>query len=774
MEFLKERTEGMLFPQPKDGETVQISPPSFTWLPANGATNYRIIIKKSNKEKIYEKEVENDPIHLPDIVFKPGKYLWDVVAVDTNKNEINRGEQCFSIYKNAIELSWVAPEKLLNQVSEGHPRLLYTDHLLSQIRKTINSTRRQTWFRCKKAADNALGISTPRYPTYQNIDDPMQRRLEYKKYYQELATYLDGALINLSIAYLVSGDKKYSHAGKRILLEITSWPTTDDDVTSVSSRWGDEPGLHIAKCAHRAYDWLYDSLNEDERCQILTMCEARAWQVYRRLKENQNFLTFPGESHAGRLVAYLAEMAIVMAADSEGAKEWLNYSLKALTTLYPHWGTVDGGWAEGMDYAKDYNSFYIPALETLRTTCNFNLWQRPFFRNLRYFFLYCSSPLNEMQPFGDGADRPGPSVNGSPYINLMAYYAYIFQDPYVGWWAKQIPSFEGITSEYSLIFKGKLPTKRPVNLQNSKLFQELGWAGLHSNLSNPESDTFLLFKSSPFGSASHSHADQNSFAIMKGGKALAIPSGYYGPLYGAPHHSEWTRSTKANNCVLVNGIGQTPRSSKAKGNITSFEEGKSFTYLKGEAATAYNGDLLRFYRHILFLRPGLFLMLDDLKTVKDSKFQWMLHALEEMTVIKNNQITSRRSGSILDIHLSCPQGLTITQTDKFDTPYNAGIPTQFHKNMPNHWHIMAETNVKSSTTRIGAAMIVSDSREPVKVQILSQEGWFGARVMGDFGEVEGWVQTLTNTSGPVGFGDKVSNGNAMICGRTSDGKIFSK
>ncbi len=94
--------------------------------------------------------------------------------------------------------------------------------------------------------------------------------------------------------------------------------------------------------------------------------------------------------------------------------------------------------------------------------------------------------------------------------------------------------------------------------------------------------------------------------------------------------------------------------------------------------------------------------------------------------------------------------------------------------MPNHWHIMAETNVKSSTTRIGAAMIVSDSREPVKVQILSQEGWFGARVMGDFGEVEGWVQTLTNTSGPVGFGDKVSNGNAMICGRTSDGKIFSK
>ena len=54
------------------------------------------------------------------------------------------------------------------------------------------------------------------------------------------------------------------------------------------------------------------------------MCEARAWQTYRRLLR-RDYLTYPGESHNGRLIPYLAEMAIVMAGESEGAKTWLDY-----------------------------------------------------------------------------------------------------------------------------------------------------------------------------------------------------------------------------------------------------------------------------------------------------------------------------------------------------------------------------------------------------------------------------------------------------------------
>ena len=48
--------------------------------------------------------------------------------------------------------------------------------------------------------------------------------------------------MDLSLAFLMTEANRYADAAKRILLEIVSWPTDDDDVTSVSARWGDEPG----------------------------------------------------------------------------------------------------------------------------------------------------------------------------------------------------------------------------------------------------------------------------------------------------------------------------------------------------------------------------------------------------------------------------------------------------------------------------------------------------------------------------------------------------
>ncbi len=774
MEFLKERKEGMLFPYPKDGETVLISPPGFAWLPAENASSYRIVVRSIKGDKIYEKEVGSDPEHLPDEVFKSGEYTWDVIAIDKNEREIDRGEKSFSIVKNCKKLPWIDPKKLLLRAPSSHPKLLYLQKELPAIRETLNTTRKQAWTQCVEAADRALKTPAPQYPTYQKLKDPTASRLEYKNYYRELTKYLDEALIDLSIAYLITTDAKYAKAAKRILMEIVSWPTDDADVTSVSSKWGDEPGLHIAKCLHRAYDWLYDSLDKNERAVVLQACESRAWQIYRRLKDRQNFLTYPGESHAGRLIAYLAEMAIVMAGETTGAEEWLEYSLRALLTIYPHWGGSDGGWAEGIDYGKDYNSIYIPAFEGLRIACNYNLWKRPFFENIRKFFFYCSTPTAEIQPFGDGSDRPGPGVDGQKIASLVSYHAHLYEDPYAEWWARKISSYKGIKGELALIFEDGFSAKKPADLQNSRSFPEIGWAGLHSDISDPDNDTFLLFKSSPYGSVSHSHADQNSFAIMKGGKALAIPSGYYGPLYGTQHHAEWTRSTKANNCVLVNGEGQIIRSSKSNGHMVDFLDDNEFTYVHGDALPAYEGKLLRSDRHILYLRPGVFLMLDDLQAPDDSKYQWMLHALEKMKIVGSNQIRSQRKGAILDVYLSCPQGLSITQTDQFDTPYNAGIPEQFHKDVPNQWHITAETTIKSKASRIGAVMIVSDSKELYEVKTLAHKGWYGVQVRGNFGEVEGWVQTLPNSSGPSDFDDKVTSGKAIICGRATDNKVFSR
>lgn len=151
-----------------------------------------------------------------------------------------------------------------------------------------------------------------------------------------------------------------------------------------------------------------------------------------------------------------------------------------------------------------------------------------------------------MKPFGDGTEGGGPGGGGAA---LLTHHARRFRDPVCLWWAKQAAPDGAVDPLISLVTEDNVKPEAPDAMPTAGVFRGIGWAGLHSALDDPKRDTFFLFKSSPFGTVSHSHGDQNSFAIMKGGRALAIPSGYYGPSYGMPHHAGWTRQTKLNNSI---------------------------------------------------------------------------------------------------------------------------------------------------------------------------------------------------------------------------------
>ena len=764
----------MVLLQPLDGAVVQISPPSLVWRPTLGACGYHVEIRNSCEALAYEKTVGNDPVHLPDHVLPPGAYSWDVSALDAwGRERARQGRRSFTIAENAPELPWIDPETLLARVPKEHPRFLYRKRDLPSIRATLQTTRKQSWKACLDAAERALEMSVPTYPDYHLVKDRARFQLEGERYSVDFERCINEALMNLCLAFLMTKETKYAEAAKRILLAVADWPIVNGDVTSVSAKWEDRPGMSLARCCHRAYDWLYDVLSPAERAKVFAMCEARAWQTYSRLFQ-RNYLTYPGESHGGRLIAYLAEMAIVMAGESEGAKTWLDYSLKALTTFYPHWGGEEGGWAEGTAYGLWYNRIYIPALETLRRTTNFDLWKRPFFRKVGNFFFYCTALRGEISPFGDNAESGGPGGRWSgAYASLLWHHAHRFNDPHIGWWVNQIRGWSHSSGELSLLFEDVVRATPPSGLPRSRAFRSVGYAALHSDLSQPDEDTFLLFKSSPYGSVSHSHADQNAFCIMKGGQALAIPSGYYGPTAGMPHHTQWTCSTKANNSVLVNGTGQAIQERRASGHITAFEDRHGLSYVAGDATAAYMGGIRRFDRHVLFLRPGLFLLLDDLEAPEPALFQWMLHAFEKMEVdTAVGRVMSQRKGATLDVRLCSPAGLVLSQTDQFDTPYNAGIPEAFRKEKPNQWHVTAETAQKSDATRIGAVMAVWGPHERFELELREQVGWFGARATGAFGAVEGWVQLRPHTAGPEGYGDAVTEGEALLCGMAGNGDRF--
>jgi hypothetical protein len=174
----------MLFPRPADGAVVEISPPGLAWLPAEGAAGYRVEVRKAGGGPVYEQEIGADPVHLPNRVLEAGDYTWDVVALDgEGKEAARRGEQSFAIAEGSPELPWVDPEELLSRVPEGHSRLLYPRGDLPGIRATLETTRRRSWTACLRAAERALDMPAPTYPSYQLTEDQTQCRLEYQAYF---------------------------------------------------------------------------------------------------------------------------------------------------------------------------------------------------------------------------------------------------------------------------------------------------------------------------------------------------------------------------------------------------------------------------------------------------------------------------------------------------------------------------------------------------------------------------------------------------------------
>ena len=249
---------------------------------------------------------------------------------------------------DAVSQPWVAPETLLQRVPAEHPRLLFPQAQLAGIRATLKTSRREAFESLRKHAARGLKMSPPPEPDYDEIEDRAKRRLAYVASFAEMRRYHQGAMLHLALMYLMSGEKKYGQAAKALLLSAAEWDP--EGISSILSRHGDEVGLGLVKSEALTYDWIYDLLNADERQRAEAMLVARADQMLRRLKRARLSRSGRVEPRC-RLPGYLVEHAIALA-EHPRAQVWLDYALKTILTVFPHWAGQDGGWAEGLSYAS--------------------------------------------------------------------------------------------------------------------------------------------------------------------------------------------------------------------------------------------------------------------------------------------------------------------------------------------------------------------------------------------------------------------------------------
>ncbi|MFW5867132.1 MAG: heparinase II/III domain-containing protein, partial [Armatimonadota bacterium] len=158
-------------------------------------------------------------------------------------------------------------------------------------------------------------------------------------------------------------------------------------------------------------------------------------------------------------------------------------------------------------------------------------------------------------------------------------------------------------------------------------------------------------------------------------------------------HKNWMWSTRSVNSITVGGQDQIRHSAAAKGEIVAFDTNDEFDYVAGECGGAYPDGLVdQFTRHILFAKPDLIIILDELETPEPQTFDWWLHSMNEMRIDGQHDITIESGDVRCSVNMLAPEGLEVSQTNKFDPPPRERIKL-------TQWHTTASTQEPATRMR---------------------------------------------------------------------------
>ncbi|MCK5861390.1 MAG: DUF4962 domain-containing protein [Candidatus Hydrogenedentes bacterium] len=656
---------------PADGETVSVNPPPFTWVPTDNESVYVLEVAQDESFEVLVYQCESTHVSTVSLntPLDPGSYCWRYGLKEEDGIAYSK-IRSFVVPEDAQLWPRPSAASMIANVPQRHPRLfvlseevaVYRERAASgDLQRVLGSIIRQ----CDKHLGEVL-VAEPPPVTGKGAE----RGLNYAKIFWETRPPMN-LMETCALAYILTGDTKYGdEAKRRILYFFADW----DPEGTTSYRHNDEPAMWMMMRGIRAYDWTYDLFTVEERNRVEPVMRVRAAQFYEHLRNRRRFHTNPYESHAGRTLGFLGEAALAFAHDWPEAEEWLDYVTTCFWNIYPAWGKDDGGWHEGPGYWSAYMDFALHFIVPLKIATGAELIEKPFFRNTPYYLLYSNPPYARISPFGDGENATG---GGGGKGTVMFAFSSLLDDPYLRWYAEEsgvdIPA--GILG---VVLSREAPVaKSPVDLPQSRCFPGVGLLSLHTALGIPEEDVHFLIHSDPYGAISHAHADQNAFTLEAYGEALAIASGYY-PWYGSEHHSQWQWESKSSNTITFNdGIGQVKRSAKSFGSIECFVQNDDFDYVQADAVRAYQDRLSKCVRHVVHVRPGVFVICDEVAAPEPVIFEWRLHG-NSAVITGDNTMRIVQEDAALDLHFIVPEELSILPYEGAEPPPEKEYPTQYY------------------------------------------------------------------------------------------------
>lgn len=414
-----------------------------------------------------------------------------------------------------------------------------------------------------------------------------------------------------------------------------------------------------------AYDLAFPALSQQQRSAfrdvVKTCVDSSLNSIIADVVANpRNGIAF----HAlGKFVGAL----LIVSGDIPEAQQWLKRAVLAYVPNLSPWGGSDGGYANGTSYLLWDAGESLLIWDLLDRVAGVPIYQKQWLAELPRFVAYTLPPGTPSGVFGDGAEMARKEEWARFGKAIMSRY----EMPLARWYEKQL--FGDDPSRLTTLLSPQppaLPAYWPTGEPDSRLFPSVGWVAMHSAMAD-RSRISVYFKSSPFGSMNHSHADQNSFVLFAHGQVLAMDSGYY-DYYNSPHWHNWYKQTRAHNAITfddgkgqglgVDGLG----SEKYHGRITQFVTNSEYDFATGDAVLAYGDQLTLAKRSVYFHKPATLIVVDQLGADKPRKWEWNLHTLAPLSENAGSYRLSVADAEMC-VDVSAPQRLSL-KTDSGYAP----------------------------------------------------------------------------------------------------------
>jgi VanZ family protein len=294
-----------------------------------------------------------------------------------------------------------------------------------------------------------------------------------------------------------------------------------------------------------AYDWLYDRWSEDQRNELLGKLVTGCEYVIKVIREER--LSPYNVYLYNDLLKSLMACSVSLYGDDPRAKPIMNFAYDLWKKrVLPVWRQVmgqNGGWHEGGEYVGNGIGGVLYATVAMwREATGEDLFvSEPSIRGFLDFLVYRKRPDMTDMRWGDAGffennvpdklalaleyhDATAYSLGGCPHALVPSSWP----------WG---PLTDSVLCVPARIAEAPL----------EKFFDGIGMVIARSDWT--EKSTYVTFKAGD-NYWSHSHLDQGSFTVYKGGE-LVIDSGFYGPKYGADHHMNYTYQTIAHNVATI-------------------------------------------------------------------------------------------------------------------------------------------------------------------------------------------------------------------------------